>query len=172
MFAHLKRKVKNQWRLACIRSEEIRLSSRGRKISKKVRQCGNDLRAFGNAEIIFPQKLSIGDYCKINSCVYINARSGVWIGNNVTLSHGAKIISTGYDVDKFFSTGERFHREDTPIIIGDYVWVCANAIILPGVRITGHHVIIAAGAVVTHDIHDNYVIVAGSPARIVKKEEQ
>lgn len=172
MFEYLKRKMKMQWTLACNRVKKMRFSSRSRKISGMVRECGDNLEVFGKPEIAFPKKLSIGKNCKINSCVYVNARSGVSIGNNVTLSHGAKIISTGYDIDKFFSAGERIHKEDNPIIVGDYVWVCTNAIILPGVHINGHHVIIAAGAVVTGDINENYVIVAGCPARIISRKEK
>ena len=44
-----------------------------------------------------------------------------------------------------------------------------DAIVLPGVRITGNHVVVAAGAVVTKDITESRVIVAGNPARIVKR---
>lgn len=47
-------------------------------------------------------------------------------------------------------------------------WLCVNSVILPGVHITGKGVIVAAGAVVTNDITDDFVIVGGIPARIVK----
>ena len=46
--------------------------------------------------------------------------------------------------------------------IGDYVWIGANAIILPGVSI-GCGAVIGAGAVVAKDIPD-YAVVAGVPA--------
>lgn len=41
-----------------------------------------------------------------------------------------------------------------PIHIGNDVWIGGNATILPGVTI-GNNVVVAAGAVVTHDIPDN-----------------
>ncbi len=51
------------------------------------------------------------------------------------------------------------------IIIGDDVWIAANVVILPGVRICSHS-IIAAGAVVTKDVPE-YFVVAGVPARAI-----
>lgn len=61
------------------------------------------------------------------------------------------------------------HVTDKPIVIGNHCWICADAIILPGVEITGEYVVIAAGAVVTKSIKESRVIVAGNPARIIKK---
>jgi acetyltransferase-like isoleucine patch superfamily enzyme len=56
-----------------------------------------------------------------------------------------------------------------PVVIGDDVWIGANAVILPGVTI-GRHVVVAAGAVVTQDVPDSCVV-AGIPAKVVKKLE-
>ena len=101
----------------------------------------------------------------------MNGRSGITIGDNVTLSHGAKLVSTGYDVEHWMETGERVHIDNKPIYIGDNCWIGANAIILPGVKITGEYVIIGAGAVVTKDVTESRVLVAGNPAKIVKRYE-
>ena len=130
--------------------------------------CGNNLKLFGTPEIMSPKNLIIGDDCRLNSGVYINARSGVTLGNDVTLSPGAKIISTGYDVVRWMETGKKLHTIDTPVYIGNHCWVGANAVILPGVKITGEYVVIGAGAVVTKDITESKVIVAGVPAKIIK----
>ncbi|HCJ91322.1 MAG: hypothetical protein I3I94_01775 [Acidaminococcaceae bacterium] len=56
-----------------------------------------------------------------------------------------------------------------PVRIGDDVWVGGNVTILPGVTI-GSNVVVAAGAVVTHDVPDNS-LVAGVPARVIRKLE-
>lgn len=40
---------------------------------------------------------------------------------------------------------------------------------IAGVKITGEHVVIAAGAVVTKSIEQSDVVVAGIPAKIIKK---
>lgn len=54
-----------------------------------------------------------------------------------------------------------------PVTIGNDVWIGGNCTILPGVTI-GNNVVVAAGAVVSHDIPDNS-LVAGVPAKIIKK---
>jgi 2,3,4,5-tetrahydropyridine-2-carboxylate N-succinyltransferase len=57
-----------------------------------------------------------------------------------------------------------------PVIIEDHVLVGANAVILEGVRI-GRGSVVAAGAVVTEDVPEG-VVVAGTPARIIKVKDE
>ena len=57
-----------------------------------------------------------------------------------------------------------------PIVIGNDVYIGNNVLILPGVSV-GNKVIIGAGAVVTHDIPDNSVVV-GVPARVIKTADE
>lgn len=137
-------------------------------VKKKLSSCGTNLTVLGEIEVFSGENISIGNNCKINPDVFFNGRSGITIGDNVTLSHGAKLISTGYDVEHWMETGERVHIDDKPIHIGDNCWLGANAIILPGVKITGEYVVIGAGAVVTKDVTESRVLVAGNPAKIVK----
>ena len=49
---------------------------------------------------------------------------------------------------------------------GDYVFIGARAIILPGVKV-GKGAIVAAGAVVTKNVPD-YAVVVGNPAKIIR----
>ena len=130
--------------------------------------CGDNLILIGTPEVVCAENLTIGSDCRINSSVYINARSGVTIGDDVTLSHGAKIVSTGYDIERWVNTGEKSHTENDPVYIGDYCWIGTNAVILPGISISGKHVVIGAGAVVTKNITEHRVIVAGVPAKVIK----
>ena len=53
------------------------------------------------------------------------------------------------------------------VIIGNDVWICYGATILSGVKI-GHGAVIGARAVVTKDV-EPYAVVAGNPAREIKK---
>lgn len=57
--------------------------------------------------------------------------------------------------------------ETRAILIRQGAWLGANAVILPGVCI-GKNAVVAAGSVVTRDVPD-YCVVAGNPARIVKR---
>lgn len=164
MFSSIKKRLNKRKVAKAKKNAEKQLNA----FKATLYSCGNNLKLFGTPELMGAEKLIIGNDCRLNSGVYINARSGVTIGDDVTLSCGAKIISTGYDIAHWVNTGEKIHVEDTPVHIGNHCWIGANAVILPGVKITGEYVVIGAGAVVTKDITESKVIVAGVPAKIIK----
>ena len=56
-----------------------------------------------------------------------------------------------------------------PVIVEDGVLVGANAVVIEGVHI-GKNAVVAAGAVVIEDVPEN-AVVAGSPARVIKKKD-
>lgn len=92
------------------------------------------------------------------------------IGNRVAISPGVIIISASAPNNSLLKDNEYVKNnliKTESVVIEDDVWIGAGAIILPGVRI-GKESIIGAGAVVTKDIPEK-VIVAGVPARIIKK---
>ncbi|QDX95242.1 2,3,4,5-tetrahydropyridine-2,6-dicarboxylate N-acetyltransferase [Brevibacillus laterosporus] len=118
-------------------------------------------------------------------------RDQVHIGNNAVIMMGAVInigasigegtmIDMGAIIGGRGTVGKNCHigagavvagviepPSATPVIIEDDVLVGANAVILEGVRI-GQGSVVAAGAVVTQDVPAN-VVVAGTPARIIKE---
>ncbi|KLO24369.1 2,3,4,5-tetrahydropyridine-2,6-carboxylate N-succinyltransferase [Marinitoga sp. 1197] len=57
-----------------------------------------------------------------------------------------------------------------PVIIEDNVLIGANAVILEGVKV-GKGSVVAAGSVVTKNV-DPYTVVAGIPARVIKKVDE
>lgn len=58
----------------------------------------------------------------------------------------------------------------TPVVIEDDVMIGANAVVIEGVRV-GKGAVVAAGAVVIEDVPAN-VVVAGTPARIIKEKDE
>ena len=123
---------------------------------------------FGRIVIINPKNIILGNGCSINHGAYLNAFNPIHIGDDVTISAGAKLISTGIDYKRWMR-GKKQHTSGKGIWIGDHVWIGANAIILENVSITGEYVIIAANAVVNKSIHESFVLVGGCPATIIKR---
>lgn len=126
---------------------------------------------FGEIDVVYPENIIVGSKCSFNHGCYINAYNPITIGNDVTVSAGACIISTGIDYEAWIE-GKKGHTKDGGVTIGDHVWIGSKAQILNGVHITGPYVIIAAGAVVTKDILEPYCVVAGCPAKIIKRIER
>jgi acetyltransferase-like isoleucine patch superfamily enzyme len=103
---------------------------------------------------------SIGRYCSI--------AAGAKIGLGPHPLYGFSTSSAFYNItsklvaQNYFNEYEGNHET----IIGNDVWIGANAIILSGIKL-GNGSVVAAGAVVTKDV-PSYAIVAGVPAKIIK----
>ena len=141
---------------------------REKKLLKKIANVGEGVKIYGtDIDISFPERLSIGKNLRMNNYVRINARGGVSIGDNVTLSEGTNILSSGYDLNKF-KEGIRAHKTERTEI-GNNVWICTNAMLCPGASILGSNVVVAAGAGVTRGFEERNCIIAGVPAKIIKR---
>jgi acetyltransferase-like isoleucine patch superfamily enzyme len=102
--------------------------------------------------------ITIGRRSVINQQCCLDGRGGLAIGDNVDISAGVWILTDGHNMhDPYFS------ETLAPVKIGDHVWIGSRATILPGVTV-GEGAVVAAGAVVTHDV-EPYAVVAGVPAR-------
>lgn len=105
------------------------------------------------------------------SAVVISSRCGVTIGKNVCLGANVRIYDHNFhplDAQKRrLSRNEQSgHVRTEPVVIGDDVFVGANAIILKGVTL-GDRSIVAAGAVVFRGEYPADCMIAGNPASIV-----
>lgn len=120
------------------------------------------------ANIKYFPKIKIGNGTKIGIRNSFAAIHGITIGKDVLFagyvhltdhSHGFEDISKPITPQQLISKGE--------IVIEDNCWLGFSCEILSGVHI-GKHSIVAARAVVTKDVPP-YSIVAGNPAKIIKK---
>jgi serine acetyltransferase len=94
----------------------------------------------------------------------ISASDEIVIGDGVMMANGTYITDSDWH-----SVYDRTARDEavTPVHIGNNVWLGDHATVLKGVTI-GENSVVAARSVVTRDVPAN-VIVAGNPARVVKK---
>lgn len=106
-------------------------------------------------------KLTIGSFCSIGT-----GASFIMAGNQ---GHRTDWISTFpfyYANEGAFDGAADGYLPVGDTVVGNDVWIGAEAMIMPGVRI-GHGAVIAARAVVRSDVPD-YAVVAGMPAKQVK----
>ncbi len=116
-----------------------------------------------NVYILNPRGLRLGDHVHINQGCFLDARGkgGIEIGNNVSISHYAKLITGGHDWNS-----PDFEGVFKPIFIKDYTWIGIGCIILQGVTVE-EGCVIATGSVVTKDTLP-YGLYIGCPAKRIK----
>jgi len=118
-------------------------------------------------KIGYAKKLKIGNYVDIAWGVIITTKGGVEIGDRTLIGYRSQIISANHVIpenkEKIFYSG----HSSSKIIIGNDVWIGANSIITPGVKI-GEGAVIAAGSVVTKNVKP-FSIVGGVPAKLIRQ---
>lgn len=127
------------------------------------------LRVYGACTIVTPCNFRFAKGLRLNHYCYINASGGLLSGVNLTVSAGAKVLTSSIDIKQFMSV-DRISDYHTlsPVQFGNNVWLGASSVILPGVTL-GDRVIVAAGAVVTKSFSETDIVLAGVPASIVKR---
>ncbi|GAA1366905.1 acyltransferase [Streptomyces beijiangensis] len=111
--------------------------------------------------------VDIGKRCAIGRGSHIVGHSSIRIGDDVFIAPYAYITDQNHtyaDPDK--PIGGQW-PQNVPVSIGDGSWIGTGAVILPGV-IVGANCVVAGGAVVRGQFPDHCVI-AGVPARIVRR---
>lgn len=114
-------------------------------------------------------EIRFGKNVKIDKDVLLDYTALINIGNNVTFSESVKVYTHNHCIDDLIDIQESKIQKEQ-LIIEDYVWIGANAIILPTVKRIGYGAIIAAGAVVTKEVNA-YEVVGGNPAKFIKKRK-
>src|SRR5207247_7138660 len=95
-------------------------------------------------------------------------------GSYLGIGHGARIITgSGHPWEAVFTAPfpdtDLWVRRRLHVAIESYTWIGANAVVLPGVRVTEGGVV-SAGAVVTKDV-PAWTRVAGTPAKPIGERE-
>lgn len=107
--------------------------------------------------------IRMGKNVFINQGCRLNDIGGIEIGDDVMLGPSVSLLTSGHPVDP---ARRRTGITSAPIRIGNNVWIGASALIMQGVTI-GDDAVVAAGAVVTHDVAAR-TIVGGVPSRVIK----
>jgi acetyltransferase-like isoleucine patch superfamily enzyme len=122
-------------------------------------QIGDDCSVGTNAVLEFGNRL--GKSVRVHSGCFLEQ---VTVGDHVFL--GPNVVFT----DDPHPACPKYTECKGGAVVEDLVKIGANATILPGVRI-GRNSLVGAGAVVASDVPPD-VVVAGSPARVVKRIDE
>lgn len=109
-------------------------------------------------------RVEIGKYCSMVG-VIIRSNSRVVIGDYTFIAHKVIMADSPWAVPPGNETTSARSDPLADIIVGNNVWIGAEATLLGGTRL-GEGVIVGAGSVVNGEFPP-FAIVAGNPARIV-----
>jgi len=132
--------------------------------SRLFKGCGENLRILPGTIILHPEMIECGDNVSFGVYNYVQAAGGVVIGDDVMMGPYVKIWTQNHNYDKtdvpVHQQGYKYKR----VVIGDDVWIGANAFIMPGTEL-GDKVIVSANSVVSAKKYPDWSILAGYPAR-------
>jgi acetyltransferase-like isoleucine patch superfamily enzyme len=112
-----------------------------------------------------PEKIKRGTYTFPGDSpgMYINAINGIEIGDYTNIAPNVGLISANHDV-----VDNNLHVQAPPIKLGKFCWLGMGCIVLPRV-VLGDFTVVGAGAIVTKSFEEGYCVIAGNPARMIKK---
>jgi acetyltransferase-like isoleucine patch superfamily enzyme len=121
-----------------------------------------------SSTVLTPFYVNLGLFTRIGKNVFINHDctfldiGGITIEDDVLIGPKVSLITESHPLNP----AERKALLVKPIVIKRNAWIGAGATILPGVTV-GVNAVVAAGAVVSKDVHAN-TVVGGVPAKFIK----
>ena len=98
----------------------------------------------------------------INAGCRFQDQGGIHIGDRALIGHNCVIVTLNHNMDP----ARRANLLPAPVRIGADAWLGSNVTVLPGMAI-GEGAVVAAGAVVTHDVAPR-TVVGCVPAKLIR----
>lgn len=135
----------------------------------------DDAQFEGEPIVVPPLHADYGVNVRLGQDVFVNANATfidtcpIIIGARTLVGPNCTFTSGTHPIDPSVRDGTHGPELGKPIVIGEDCWIGCNVIVLPGITV-GRGATIGAGSVVTRDVPP-YHVVAGNPARILRKIE-
>lgn len=111
-----------------------------------------------------PWRLEMGAYACLSQRVDCYNADWIRIGAQATVSQDVFLCTASHD-----TSTTNMELVTAPISVGAQSWVCARAVVMPGVSI-GEGAVVGCAAVATKDVIP-WTVVGGNPAKFIKKRE-
>jgi putative colanic acid biosynthesis acetyltransferase WcaF len=126
---------------------------------------GLNCRVYPGVRVWAPWNLRCEDAVAIANGVEIYNPALIRLASHCTISQGAYLCGSTHD---FNDPG--FPMINKPITIGRYAWVCARAVVCPGINV-GDGAVLGLNSVATKDLKA-WTVYGGAPARQLKLRER
>ena len=113
-------------------------------------------------------RLRIPDTAVVNNALFNMSGGTITLGEYAFFGHDVAVLTGTHDISLFGRDRQLgFPRSGRDVVIGEGVWLASHVLVLGPVTI-GDHAVVAAGSLVREDV-EPYTVVAGRPAKVVKK---
>jgi putative colanic acid biosynthesis acetyltransferase WcaF len=126
---------------------------------------GSGVRLKPGLRVKFPWRLCLGDHVWLGENVWLDNLAEIRIGDHCCVSQGAYLCTGSHD---WASQG--FNLVTRAIRLEDQAWICARAVVGPGVTV-GQGAVLSLGSVATGDLAP-WQVHQGIPARPVRLRSQ
>lgn len=111
-------------------------------------------------------QMLLGDNFAVSGNTSFVCYKQITVGRDVQFAWDSLVMDS--DAHKIYDEQGRYMNEDKPITIGDKVWLACQCTLLKGTEI-GSNCVVGANSLLNKKYTEDNVIIAGSPARVVKK---
>ena len=113
-------------------------------------------------------RLRIHETAVVNNALFNVSGGTITVGKDAFFGHDVAILTGTHDIEKFGRERQlAFPRSGRDVVIGEGVWLASHVLVLGPLTI-GEHSVVAGGSLVREDVPP-YTVVAGRPAKVVKK---
>jgi putative colanic acid biosynthesis acetyltransferase WcaF len=122
---------------------------------------GPNCRIHAGARIWAPWNLVCEDAVAVADGAVLYNAAPMHLGSHAIVSQDAYLCGSTHDYDD-----PAFPMVNKPISLGRYAWICARAVVGPGVQV-GEGAVLGLGSLATRDLAP-WTVHAGMPARAIK----
>ena len=126
---------------------------------------GPHCHIYPRARIWAPWNLVCEDAVGIADGVVVYNPAPMHLGSHCVVSQDAYLCGATHDIDD-----PAFPMVSAPITIRPYAWICARAVVCPGVNV-GEGAVLGLAGVATHDL-EAWTVYGGVPARVIRARKR